>query len=162
MKQEYKDKIELAKKLLHYDESISQEEFEKNFDIAYKIIIKELVITGDEEILCELIDIFNEENEEYGICETLEHRLYENFNFDQIIKVLYKKLDYLLINDIFRAPCIIWRLFRSGKFNDFRNVFNKIKSKKSNELLARLDDLNDSNKFLEKEISILRDDMKKW
>ena len=159
MKQEYEQKIELAKKMLIFDPDLSDEQNDEHFDVAFKIVNK-LLLIQDTEILGQLLEFFTVENEEYGgFCEHLKSKIGNNFSLDEILEAFYKKFDFLIKNDIEMAVEMSMWFFDGGKFDEFRKMFNSVKSKKSEDFL---------NEFvswypdLEEGVNILRDDMQKW
>ncbi len=160
MRQEYKDKINLAWDMLDYKDELSIEENEKCFDVAYDNL-NELVETKDQEVLESLLEFFCEDHEDYGgICEHLKSQIDYNFTLDQLMQAFYKKFDYLVKNDLEMAyEMSSWFLY-SNMFNEFREMFNTVKSADSNVFIDRLDKWC-GDEFPE-EIVLLREDMKKW
>jgi len=159
IKQKYQEKLESCKKLLHDSQNIGPSlEAEKMFDDGHALM-EELLQTKDTEVLCELFDLFTEELDYTGICETLENGIRCNFTELQIIGVLYKKFDQLIVNNISRAIYVSQPIVEYGFFSEFRKMFNNVASQRS------LDFLNEFCDFypeLENEIAILREDMQKW
>ena len=160
MKQEYIDKIKLSWDMLNYKDDLSIEENEKCFDIAYDTL-NELIKTKDSEVLEYLLEFFCEDHEDYGgICEHLKSQIGANFTLDQLLNALYKKFDYLIENDIEMAyEMSSWFLYYK-RFEDFRQMFNTVKSKQSEIFINRLDKWCGDD--FPNEIAILREDMKKW
>ena len=160
MRQEYKDKINLAWDMLDYKDELSIEENEKCFDVAYDTL-NELVETKDQEVLESLLEFFCEDHEDYGgICEHLESQIGCNYTLDQLIKTFYKKFDYLTNHAINRCKHLSSWFLYNEKFNEFRDMFNTVKSSGSSKFLDALqkwigDEFPD-------EIALLREDMKKW
>jgi hypothetical protein len=160
MEQKYKKKLELTKKLLHDSQNVGpSEEAEKMFDDGHALM-EELVQTKDTEVLCELMDLFNEELDLTGVCETLESEIFQNFTMEQIIEVLYKKLFTLVANNEMRAVGFAGACLNTGYFRDFRNIFNSAKSPNSEDFLNEFEKWYDED--YPKEIAILREDLKKW
>jgi hypothetical protein len=155
MKKEYEEKLKLVTKHLARDDSLSVEDNRKFFWQGHKMM-EELILTKDEEVLCGLFDLFTQDNEN-GVCETLENEIYHNFDFSQIINVLYRKFDSLIENNILRARNISCACINVGKFEEFREMFNFVRSKNSALLLGKAK----NNKY-NKEIAILTKDMAGW
>ncbi len=160
MRKEYKDKINLATKMLILNRSLPIDELEKRFNVAYAIT-DELSETRDSEILEKLLEFFNKENEMYGgFCENLKSQICINFTLDQLMQAFYKKFDYLVKNDLEMSyEMSSWFLY-SDMFNEFREMFNTVKSADSNVFIDRLDKWC-GDEFPD-EIALLREDMKKW
>ena len=94
-----------------------------------------------------------------GILEHLKAEIGSNFSLNEILEAFYKKFDSLIKNDIEMAVEMSMWFFDGGKFDEFRKMFNSVKSEKSedflNEFVAWYPDL-------EKGVNVLRDDMQKW
>lgn len=158
MKKEYKEKLELSKKLLHDSLKIRSPEGESMFWKGHNLM-EELVITKSADVLCGLFDLFTEENEN-GVCETLENQIFQNFTMEQIIEALYKKFPILLINNKMRAEAFAEACMNTNNFDKFRDIFNKAKSSESR---VFIDKFRESyGKDFSEEISILMEDMKNW
>ncbi|MDR0693333.1 MAG: hypothetical protein LBF49_02050 [Puniceicoccales bacterium] len=157
MKKEYEEKLKLVTKYLAGDDSLSAEDNRKLFWQGHKIM-EELVLTKDKEVLGGLFDLFTQDNEN-GVCETLENEIYRNFDFGQIISVLYKKFDSLIASNVDRAVYFSESILSAKLFEDFRKMFNAVKAKKSSEFLDRF---HRCYPEFEENISILRKDMAKW
>ena len=163
MKQEQKMKIEMVKKYLSWDESLDDETFNQYADDGFDIM-RDLVKTKDVEVLAELLELFNKKTEWYGgVCETLMNDIWNNYTAEQIIDAIEQKFDYLVEHDLWRFACLCNILFHKESFDKLRDMFNKIKSPKSNEFLDELEKWIDNDYEVGPEgISLLREDMKKW
>lgn len=158
MKENNIKKLKLAKEMLRFDENLSLEENDAHFDIAYNII-NEIVKIKDVEILENLLDFFTESNECTGICEHLKSEIASNYTLEQILQAFYKKFDTLVKNDIEIAVEMSMWFFDSGMFDDFRKMFNAVKTDKSR---IFLDEFLDWYPDLEDKVNILRKDMETW
>ena len=160
MKQEYIEKLQLAKRLLAWDTSFTEEELCKNVDKGCDLL-EELVKVNDLDILTELLEFFTDENEDYGgVCERLLNDIWDNYTTEQIIEALSKKFDYLVDNNITRAVQFVGYSMNLGHFNDVRRIFNTTKTQHSTKFLDQFQKWY--MKDYPHEISLLREDMKKW
>lgn len=159
MKQEYKDKLELAKKLLHDSQHIEPNETARKIFWEGHSLMEELVKIPDTEVLCGLFDLFTEENEN-GVCETLEGEIFDSFTMEQIIEALHKKFPQLITNNRMRAEAFMEACLNTGNFNNFKNIFNNTKASKSRQLLDEFE--ANYGEGHQEEISILRKDMEAW
>lgn len=159
MKEEDIKKLRLTKDMLKFDENLSLEENDVHFDIAYNII-NEIVKIKDVEILESLLDFFTESNECTGICEHLKSEISLNYTPEQILQTFYKKFDILIKNDIDMAVEMSMWFFDISVFNDFRKMFNTVKSGRSRDFLEEFS--NWYAKDYPEEIAILREDMEAW
>lgn len=155
----YREQAELINRLLRYNENISKEDDEKNFDKALNLM-KRLASAKKTEALCELLDVFNGENEDFGgFCESTKTHIAINYSLDQLLQAFYKKFDSLINNDMDIAVEMSMWFFEDDKFEEFRTMFNFVKSPKSDRFL---------DEFLrwfpdyQEEVDILRGDMNRW
>jgi hypothetical protein len=154
---QYKEKLDLAKKLLQESYSIKNaDEGEKVFWEGHKLM-EELMVSKDEDVLCGLFDFFIEDNEN-GVCETLANGIFDNYTDDQIINALYKKFDTFLVINMNRAAQFVKWLISNGKFDDVRKMFNTVKIKEPVKFLERLKYKCKYDKY----IAILKEDIEKW
>ena len=163
MKQEYKEKIEEAKKLLVWNTNLPSDELDANVDKGCDLL-DELVTIKDVDVLTELLEFFTDANEDYGgVCETLMNDIWNNYTADQIIEAISVKFDYLIKNDLSRFACLCNILFNQEDFVKFRKMFNKIKSNNSDKFLDELSKWIDSDYEVGLEgIALLREDVRKW
>ena len=160
MRKNYKKQVELINKLLQFDENLTVQEEELNFDNAMKII-EELISTRETEALIELLDIFTEENEDYGgICESSMSMIASSFDTEQKFEALCLKFKDFINKDLWRCSIMSAWFFYEEYFERFRKVFNTVKSENSKEFLKEIQNLvsNESEKY----VTILRNDMQKW
>lgn len=157
MKQEYKDKLELAKKLLHDSQHIEPNETARKIFWEGHSLMEELVKIPDTEVLCGLFDLFTKENEN-GVCETLINDIFNNFTVEQIIPVLYKKLNQLVELNMDRAVYMVGCCF--DDIQELKKLVETLPPQKADELLERLE--NWYNEPFSNEVTILRKDMKAW
>jgi len=161
MKQEYKEKLQLAWDMLDYNDELSIEDNEKCFDIAYNTL-NELVGTKDQEVLESLLEFFCEDHEDYGgICEHLKCEIGANFTLDQLLQAFYKKFDYLAEHDVSRLVQFSFWFFGNDMLPEFREMFNCVRSDHSLKYLDELDDWC-SDGYRQEERYILREDMNNW
>jgi hypothetical protein len=163
MTRENIEKLKLAiGKLCLWDKALSAEENQKIINEGGELL-KEVASTKDDDVLRAMLDVFLKENEdvalENGVCENLENEIYKNFDYNQILSVLRQKFDSLIINNVSRTVYISEFILSAGLFEDFRKMFNTIKSKKSPEFLGKFYKLYPE---FEKKLFILYKDMKSW
>ncbi|MDR1457278.1 MAG: hypothetical protein LBI47_00260 [Puniceicoccales bacterium] len=148
-------------KLCHWDKALSDDENQRIVDGGF-VLLEEVATTKDSDVLCEMFDVFNNEDKDdalaNGVCETLENEIYRHFDFSQIMNVLYQKFGSLIENNILRARNISCACINVGKFEDFRKMFNLVRSKDSALLLDKIKYKDKYNK----EIVILTKDMAGW
>lgn len=156
--QKYKEQVQLINHLLQYNEGTSDEEDERNFDQALDLM-KKLVSTKKTEALCELLEVFNVENDDFGgFCESTKARIGSNYSLEQILEAFYKKFDTLIRNDIDMAVEMSKWFFESDMFEEFREMFNTVKSAESDRFL---DEFLSWWPDYQEQVDILRNDMKK-
>ena len=162
MKQEYKEKIEEAKKLLVWNTNLPSDELDANVDKGCDLL-DELVTIKDVDVLTELLEFFTDANEDYGgVCETLDNDIWDNYEPTQIVEALKQnKFKYLLDNDLLRACTMAIALINTGYGNELRELFNKQRSENSKKFLDDLTNWGCKGNY-ENYTSILREDMKKW
>ena len=159
MKNEYSNKLEILKRFKCWDNLLSEEENRKN-SRKYFEAVDFLVKTKDVNVLFELLDFFNEENKNIGgILEDLKSQIGDNFSLKQILEAFYGKFDSLIKNDIETAVEMSMWFWESDEFDEFRKMFNTVKSEKSEDFL---DEFVSWFPNLEEGVNILRDDMQKW
>jgi hypothetical protein len=159
MKQEYKEKLKLVKKMLHESLYVESDELgEKMFDDGYNLM-KELVITKDINVLSGLFDLFTEENEN-GICESLQSQVYQHYTMEKVISALYEKFSTLIVNNEMRAVQFAGACLNTSNFEKFRDIFNQSKSDNSESFLHEFTEWYGED--YPEEIAVLREDMKKW
>jgi hypothetical protein len=157
MKREYTTKLKLANKLLHDSYAAKSEEKRKKEFWRGHDLMEELILTKDDDVLCGLFDFFTNENEN-GVCETLESGIYQHFEMYQLLKALYKKFNLLAERNQMRAVHFARAFINVGMFDDFRKMFNAVKMRNP---FVFLDNLKYKDKY-DKEISILQEDVKGW
>jgi hypothetical protein len=165
MNEEYKLHFEVMSKYIHWDPQLGEQENRENgqkFFDAIELLCK----SHDSEILENLLDFFTKENERYGgVCETIKSQIGANFTLDQIIGAFYKKFDTLAENDL--GICIEMSMWcvRNEHGEQFRRMFNAVKSKHSKEIVEDLKASAleyDWEEDAKKAIDALEEDMKSW
>jgi NDP-sugar pyrophosphorylase family protein len=125
---------------------------------------KEAFATKDMDVLHRAFDYFMEEKDDdalmNGGCETLESEIFQNFSMEQIIEALHKKFSALVANNEMRAEHFAGACISHGYLKEFREIFNSTHTPSYNDFLSELEDWIGED--YPKEISILREDMKKW
>jgi hypothetical protein len=112
------------------------------------------------------LDFFTEENEKYGgLCEHMKVQIGVNYTLDQIIGAFHKKFDTLAENDL--GICIEMSMWcvRNEHGEQFRRMFNAVKSKHSKEIVEDLKASAleyDWEEDAKKAIDALEEDMKSW
>ena len=160
MKNEYKQKVKLVKNMLIFDPNLTEEENDKHFDIALKTT-DELLNLQDKKILEDLLELFTNENEEYGgFCEHLESEIGNLYSLNQILEVLYVKFVYLLENDISRALHFTSWFLYNKMFDKFRIMFSTTKPSKAEEFVNALYSWLGTD--FPREIAILKKDIENW
>lgn len=159
MKKEYKEKLDKMYKFFNNYKSIPDEELHERCMNDFCYIADELVLTKNQEVLECLLDFFEEEfdYEAEGVLEGLKNGIGANYTLDQILAAFYKKFDSLIKNDI--EICVEisqWYFYDKRVFENFRKMFNTVKSKKSEAFLTEF------RGRLDEKVAILREDMKSW
>ena len=133
-----------------------------NLAIEFDRLCEELAKTHDMRGLLYLLDYFDEEFDlEYeGVLECIQNDIGANFTLVQILEAFYKKFDQLITKHVSRAAYFSYWFLDNEMFDDFRKMFNTVKSNQSEKLLNRLDDWADDDYAEERKL--LREDMKKW
>lgn len=125
---------------------------------------EEALMSGDDDVLDRAFEYFLEESVDNGlgngVCETMEGEIWQYFTPEQILIVFEKKYRQLVEQNMSRACNTAIALVNTGYFNEFRRIFNQQKVKNSEILVADLEKFVDDE--FKKEISLLREDMKKW
>jgi hypothetical protein len=152
-------KLELAiKKLGFYSENLSDKENQKIIDEG-GALLDEVSATNDIDVLCRTFDFFTEENEN-GICETLQSEIYQYYDIEQIINVFCKKFFQLVANNEMRAVQFAGACLKTGNFEKFRKIFDNTKFPHAKSFLNRFNKWY--AEYYPEEIAILRADMEKW
>jgi hypothetical protein len=123
---------------------------------------EEAAKTGEMDVLLQLIDFFDDaiDDEFGGVLESLESTVQCNFASDQIIEAFYKKFDSFMGKNLWRCIHICWNsLFVEETFEKFREMFNSVKSKHSENFLKEMCEWAPEG---EDQINILKNDMEKW
>ena len=135
---------------------------EVNLAIKFDELCEELAKTKDQRGLLYLLDYFDEEfDDKYeGVLEVLQSDIGANFSLEQILFAFYEKFDQLLHKHMRRCVYISYWFLSNEMFDEFREMFNTVRSTKSQEFLESLaswcdDDYNE-------ERDLIREDMKKW
>jgi hypothetical protein len=169
MKQKYIEKINLARKSLKNDHTLSEKELDERLVIGYNLM-DELCATKDTEVLSELLDFFTAENDEWGgFSEHLRAQIGANFSLDQLIEAFYKKFDSFAGNClemcvIMSMICIRNRQINDGHWDRFRQMFNTVKSEHSGKILEGLKSWFTDTWTKEEKgmVYALEEDMKRW
>jgi hypothetical protein len=161
MQKEILDLIFLKKKFeeAEYSDYTDTEGQERDLCVDFIDACGEAAQSKNMDVLLQLIDFFDDTVDlKYGgVLESLES-IVRSFYSDQILEAFYKKFDSFMKKNLLRCIHISWSLMCEN-FEKFRKMFNTVKSKHSNNFLDQLYEFTPEGK---KEISILRDDMKKW
>ncbi|MDR1233165.1 MAG: hypothetical protein LBJ75_02820 [Puniceicoccales bacterium] len=165
MKAEYIDKLRVMHKYVHWDEQLSEEENKGNGK-KYFAAVDFLCESKEQGVLEALLDFFTSENEQYGgVCENLKAQIGANFSLEQIIEAFYKKFDSLAENDFgICAEMSMWCV-RNEHGEQFRKMFNTVKSKHSKEIVKDLKASASEYNWEEdvkEAIDTLEGDMKNW
>ena len=159
--------IENKKKLKEIEAKFVMALQEKNDEVGDKLFkqasedLDKILRTQDEDILPGLIDLFIVPDLDYtGACESLIDEIFQYYSVEQILDILYKKIDMLINNNITRAVQFFGAFMNVGYFNDIKKIFNEVKSVKSQEFLNELNEWYKED--YPKEIEILKQDMEKW
>lgn len=158
-----KNQIDEIKELWEDDPSLSDEELDKNFDIGSNLT-RCIVKSKNTEALPDLLELFTDRNEDFGgVCETLQNDIESNYTVKQIIKAVSHKFNYLIENDLDRFANLSQNFLRHDvpeAFIDFRSMFNKLKPQRADDYVDAVDEW--VGKYFPKEISLPREDIKKW
>jgi hypothetical protein len=176
MKKEYGEKLNEMYEYFHnYDNYDKFPDIDSSQNYYVNVFIpnmEALAATKDTEVLEHLLDFFDEEFdcEVNEACEILRSRIGVNFTQDQLVEAFYKKFDVVAGNylDMCQQMCM-WCI-RSGYFEQFRKMFNTVKSKHSAKVLDELKTYFDCGKehgweWTDEErnmVYALEEDMKKW
>jgi hypothetical protein len=106
------------------------------------------------------MDLFNEELELTGVCESLQSQIYQYHTIEQIIEALNRRFLTLIANNKMRTVLFAEVCLNTSNFDKFRDIFNDAKSPDSEKFLEEFSDWYGED--YSKEISILREDMKRW
>lgn len=161
MKKEYEESLKKMEWFFDNYQNISEKELHTKCIEYFDKFIDELTKTKEQKILEYLISFF-ESKFDYtfeGILEHLKSEISSNYTLEQILQAFYKKFDTLVKNDIEIAVEMSMWFFDSGMFDDFRKMFNAVKTDKSR---IFLDEFLDWYPDLEDKVNILRKDMEAW
>ncbi|MDR1232929.1 MAG: hypothetical protein LBJ75_01555 [Puniceicoccales bacterium] len=171
MKEEHEEILDKMREFfINYNDILDDDFYRRRleFDNYLEILAK----TQDTEVLEHLLDFFDEEFdcEVDEVCEHLRAKIGANFTQDQLIEAFYKKFDIVAGNylGICRQMCM-WCIL-SGYFEQFRKMFNAVKSKHSAKVLDKLKAYFDCGRehgweWTDEEknmVYTLEEDMKKW
>lgn len=162
MKREYKEKLDKMYWFFNNYKNMPYEEYSKKCIEYFNVPLDELIETKDQEVLENLLNFFNEDFEDYFecICESLMCQIDVNYTPDQLLNVFYKKFDGFAKNDPWRCHVMSLKFFHDEYFDEFRKMFNLVKSKSSELFLEEFN--NEYDRELSPQVKILREDMKKW
>jgi hypothetical protein len=142
------------------------DETQKYRDDAFLANMEKLAATKDTEVLEHLMDFFDEkfDREVNGICEILSAMIEFSFTLDQRIEVFYKKFDTLAGNYPEMCSQMSTWYLRSECFDEFRKMFNAVKSQHSSKILEKLKNWVKHGRSHEKQnmVCLLEEDMEKW
>lgn len=165
--------IENVKKLeLGMDKSCNCEKFVPAEQLTPEIVQQlinegirleeEAFATKDIDVLNRAFDYFLEESDDNGlgngVCETLINDIFNNFSVEQIIPVLYKKLNQLVELNMDKAVYMVGCCF--DDIQELKKLVETLPPQKADELLERLE--NWYNEPFSNEVTILRKDMGTW
>lgn len=166
-------KLEIGMELsCHFDSLFPKKDLtEKNIQEFINVggLLEEAALaSGDSDVLEKAFDYFLEEDNDAALmnggCESLEGEIEANFSVEQLLEVLYKKFGALLSKNMLRSIHFAQWFFNIEHpeyFDEFRKMFNTVKASQSKLFLEKL--FEHTNYDLgQKQIRLLREDMKAW
>jgi hypothetical protein len=150
MQKEYEEKLEVARKLITENDFSCEEGKEKILQ-GFRIL-QPIAATGDIDVLYSLFDFFPEETE-YEVCEGLENLVFGYFTSEQILQAYYRKFDSLAEKNLEKCVSIARVNFFGQddiEFEEFRKMFNTIKSPHSGKFFGELKSLLFAGPYVDK------------